>query len=247
MSAIEVLICLFVSGVIGCGYFCSSRFSDEVVELTNLLVPATRVLWQQTKVSTKWGSWIHGIRINWKSVFYLQFTGGTTTAACHKISKDQLKISFIYNLLEGQPLLHATKFLRINWKSISYQQFAGGTTPPACLKISQLSGQKKYRFSQIGRSWVPMIDISLSFAQNHRYHMLHITDYGAIWLRRTWSFSVPNYYLNQCCDLLSIGTDLLSVHQIKWKCHLQNTVECRYNVVQFITISLTTLEDSSKT
>ncbi|XP_052240013.1 dynein axonemal heavy chain 8-like isoform X2 [Dreissena polymorpha] len=39
-----------IFGIIGCGYFCSSRFNEDVVGLASLLVPATRVLWQATKV-----------------------------------------------------------------------------------------------------------------------------------------------------------------------------------------------------
>ncbi|XP_006824996.1 dynein axonemal heavy chain 8-like, partial [Saccoglossus kowalevskii] len=39
-----------IFGIIGCGYFCSSRFSDEVVKLTDKLVGATRCLWQATKI-----------------------------------------------------------------------------------------------------------------------------------------------------------------------------------------------------
>ncbi len=42
------------AGVIGEGYFCKNRFNERVVELVKLLVPATRILWQQTKV--KWSS-----------------------------------------------------------------------------------------------------------------------------------------------------------------------------------------------
>ena len=38
-------------GVIGLGYFCASRgFSEDVIRLVKLLVPTTRILWQQTKV-----------------------------------------------------------------------------------------------------------------------------------------------------------------------------------------------------
>ena len=40
-------------GVIGCGYFTSTRFVDEVCELTKKLVPATRNLWQLTKVNIR--------------------------------------------------------------------------------------------------------------------------------------------------------------------------------------------------
>ncbi|XP_052798280.1 dynein axonemal heavy chain 8-like [Mya arenaria] len=39
-----------IFGIIGCGYFCPTRFEPEVCELTKLLVPATRSLWQATKV-----------------------------------------------------------------------------------------------------------------------------------------------------------------------------------------------------
>ncbi|KAL4222174.1 Dynein heavy chain 8 [Mactra antiquata] len=39
-----------IFGIIGCGYFCSTRFRPEVCELTKLLVPATRSVWQATKV-----------------------------------------------------------------------------------------------------------------------------------------------------------------------------------------------------
>ncbi|XP_023932850.1 dynein heavy chain 8, axonemal [Lingula anatina] len=39
-----------IFGIIGEGYFCSTRFCPEVVELIKQLVPATRILWQQTKV-----------------------------------------------------------------------------------------------------------------------------------------------------------------------------------------------------
>ncbi|XP_074653701.1 dynein axonemal heavy chain 8-like [Tubulanus polymorphus] len=39
-----------IFGVIGGGYFCDTRFNSVVCELAQLLVPATRILWQQTKV-----------------------------------------------------------------------------------------------------------------------------------------------------------------------------------------------------
>ncbi|XP_070548103.1 dynein axonemal heavy chain 8-like [Ptychodera flava] len=39
-----------IFGIIGCGYFCPERFSPEVVEYVKTLVPATRRLWQATKV-----------------------------------------------------------------------------------------------------------------------------------------------------------------------------------------------------
>ena len=38
--------------VIGCGYFCEDRFDEKVVLFVKNLIPATRVLWQQTKVIT---------------------------------------------------------------------------------------------------------------------------------------------------------------------------------------------------
>ena len=40
-------------GVIGSGYFCSSRFSDEVCSTVAELVTCTRILWQKTKVSIR--------------------------------------------------------------------------------------------------------------------------------------------------------------------------------------------------
>ncbi|XP_030832172.1 dynein heavy chain 8, axonemal [Strongylocentrotus purpuratus] len=39
-----------IFGIIGSGYFCPTRFGEEVMELIKELVPVTRVLWQQTKV-----------------------------------------------------------------------------------------------------------------------------------------------------------------------------------------------------
>ncbi|GFQ71799.1 dynein heavy chain 8, axonemal [Trichonephila clavata] len=39
-----------IFGIIGCGYFCAERFSQEIVEFVSVLVPATRILWQETKV-----------------------------------------------------------------------------------------------------------------------------------------------------------------------------------------------------
>ena len=39
-----------LTGVIGTGYFCSERFTDEVCSVVSELVASTRVLWQQTKV-----------------------------------------------------------------------------------------------------------------------------------------------------------------------------------------------------
>jgi len=35
--------------VIGVGYFCSSRFGEEIVGAIPSIVPLTRVLWQKTK------------------------------------------------------------------------------------------------------------------------------------------------------------------------------------------------------
>ena len=40
-------------GVIGTGYFCSSRFSDEVCSTVAELVTCTRILWQKTKVCNR--------------------------------------------------------------------------------------------------------------------------------------------------------------------------------------------------
>ncbi|GIX94873.1 dynein heavy chain 5, axonemal [Caerostris extrusa] len=37
-------------GIIGCGYFCKERFSEEIVEFVSSFVPATRILWQDTKI-----------------------------------------------------------------------------------------------------------------------------------------------------------------------------------------------------
>lgn len=37
-------------GVIGCGYFCEERFSEEIADFIKPIVPATRILWQDTKV-----------------------------------------------------------------------------------------------------------------------------------------------------------------------------------------------------
>ncbi|KAG8199526.1 hypothetical protein JTE90_009368 [Oedothorax gibbosus] len=39
-----------IFGVIGCGYFCEERFSEEIVDFIKPFVPATRILWQDTKV-----------------------------------------------------------------------------------------------------------------------------------------------------------------------------------------------------
>ncbi|XP_053374157.1 dynein axonemal heavy chain 8-like [Mercenaria mercenaria] len=39
-----------IFGIIGCGYFCPARFNTEICEITKLLVPATRIVWQATKV-----------------------------------------------------------------------------------------------------------------------------------------------------------------------------------------------------
>ncbi|KAH9487618.1 Dynein heavy chain 8, axonemal, partial [Bulinus truncatus] len=39
-----------IFGVIGEGYFCSSRFTQVVVDLVKLLVPCTRLVWQKVKV-----------------------------------------------------------------------------------------------------------------------------------------------------------------------------------------------------
>lgn len=36
--------------VIGTGYFCSTRFNEEIVEFLPNLIPLTRILWQKTKV-----------------------------------------------------------------------------------------------------------------------------------------------------------------------------------------------------
>ncbi|XP_055935203.1 dynein axonemal heavy chain 8-like isoform X2 [Argiope bruennichi] len=39
-----------IFGIIGSGYFCVERFSEEIVEFISYFVPATRILWQDTKV-----------------------------------------------------------------------------------------------------------------------------------------------------------------------------------------------------
>ncbi|XP_056012226.1 dynein axonemal heavy chain 8-like [Ostrea edulis] len=39
-----------IFGIIGCGYFCPSRFNPEICEIVKKIVPATRILWQMTKV-----------------------------------------------------------------------------------------------------------------------------------------------------------------------------------------------------
>ena len=39
-----------IFGVMGEGYFCSTRFPEHIVEFIPRLTPDTRVLWQQTKV-----------------------------------------------------------------------------------------------------------------------------------------------------------------------------------------------------
>lgn len=39
-----------IFGVIGNGYFCSTRFNQEIVEFVSKLIPLTRKLWQQTKI-----------------------------------------------------------------------------------------------------------------------------------------------------------------------------------------------------
>lgn len=53
MSELQLLLytqsCITFSGSIGQGYFCDSRFSDEIVNFLPKLIPLTRVLWQQTK------------------------------------------------------------------------------------------------------------------------------------------------------------------------------------------------------
>ncbi|XP_042912946.2 dynein axonemal heavy chain 5-like, partial [Parasteatoda tepidariorum] len=39
-----------IFGVIGSGYFCEERFSKEISEIVLPFVPATRILWQETKI-----------------------------------------------------------------------------------------------------------------------------------------------------------------------------------------------------
>ncbi|KFM76967.1 Dynein heavy chain 8, axonemal, partial [Stegodyphus mimosarum] len=39
-----------IFGVIGCGYFCKERFPDEIAEFIESFIPATRILWQETKL-----------------------------------------------------------------------------------------------------------------------------------------------------------------------------------------------------
>merc|ERR1719402_1228252 len=39
-----------IFGIIGCGWFCPERFSEDVCEMTQQLVSATRILWQRTKI-----------------------------------------------------------------------------------------------------------------------------------------------------------------------------------------------------
>jgi len=36
--------------VIGCGYFCPERFNEQIVQFVTHLIPATRIVWQMTKV-----------------------------------------------------------------------------------------------------------------------------------------------------------------------------------------------------
>ncbi|GIY16074.1 dynein heavy chain 8, axonemal [Caerostris darwini] len=39
-----------IFGIIGGGYFCKERFTEEIVEFVSSFVPATRILWQDTKI-----------------------------------------------------------------------------------------------------------------------------------------------------------------------------------------------------
>lgn len=39
-----------IFGVIGQGYFCRTRFDQNVVDFVSKLFPLTRILWQQTKL-----------------------------------------------------------------------------------------------------------------------------------------------------------------------------------------------------
>ena len=57
-------------GIIGCGYFCSSRFPyKDVCDMTAKLVPVTRILWQMTKVKIEGiFALIVNIHLHW---FYL--------------------------------------------------------------------------------------------------------------------------------------------------------------------------------
>lgn len=45
-----MMFILMCSGVIGCGYFCKERFSEEIESFVEPFVKATRKLWQDTKV-----------------------------------------------------------------------------------------------------------------------------------------------------------------------------------------------------
>lgn len=40
---------IIIAGAIGQGYFCTTRFSETIVNFLPMLVPLTRILWQQTK------------------------------------------------------------------------------------------------------------------------------------------------------------------------------------------------------
>ena len=40
-----------IFGIIGEGYFCDTRFNEEVVSIVSSLVPLTRIVWQHTKVN----------------------------------------------------------------------------------------------------------------------------------------------------------------------------------------------------
>ena len=59
-----------IFSVIGCGYFCIQRgFSEEVCSTVAQLVPATRLLWQKTKVCTYVG--VCGISLSGKQIIIL--------------------------------------------------------------------------------------------------------------------------------------------------------------------------------
>ena len=125
-------------GVIGTGYFCSSRFSDEVCSTVAELVTCTRILWQKTKVCNRC---YLNTALYFSLLFFLKNPYGCHMVRCLLVSSIKSRMyltenrvyrkrgfSFFFSKLTSQPdaYLLGEKWLVLAKFSLTHMPFIVG-------------------------------------------------------------------------------------------------------------------------